>query len=452
MDVPSRRWQRNSEPEIGSRTHVHKIASDRSLSSSASGIRSEAKVLIDTKETGQAQATGNGLERMTSAPRKKFPKHLVEIYDIDGVLGQGAFSTVWRCRHRTTGQVRAVKKIDTSELSPREIAHEIALMRLLRHENVVRCYDVFLEAQFVNIVVDMFNGGDLVDGLNAHRKARGRVPDAQLAHLARQMVAAVAHVHSLQIVHRDIKGENFLSDRQDIGDPDCRVALADFGTAVRIEPGEQLNSRVGTPAFWAPEMWAGGYDFLVDVWALGVTAFVLVAGALPFDGEAQICKPTANGERPCKVPSCASELCRDFISRCLEKDPSGRPQAAEAAHHRWMSTPRGQGQGTLLNRQPTSEDVAKGTKIVLGWMFDGLGVAVVACCNGIIFCLEMLLAGDQHSPPDPDQGNPPDRETIEKQVTELTNQISISASIKDGNSGIDRKHSPDFKKHMSNGF
>lgn len=441
MDIPSRNRQRYSEPQIGSLNsmHVHKVASDRSLASSS-----------NSKEPGAppgAKREDSEITPGASGPRKKFPKHLVEIYDIEGVLGQGAFSTVWRCRHRTTGQVRAVKKIDTSELSPREIAHEIALMRLLRHENVVRCYDVFLEAQFVNIVVDMFNGGDLVDGLNAHRKARGRVPDAQLAYLARQMVAAVAHVHSLQIVHRDIKGENFLSDRQDIGDPDCRVALADFGTAVRIEPGEQLNSRVGTPAFWAPEMYAGGYDFLVDVWALGVTAFVLVAGALPFDGEAQICKPAENGEPSLKVPSFASELCRDFISRCLDKDPRGRPQAAEAAHHRWMSTPQGQGQG--VRNGPTSEDVARGTKIVLGWMFDGLGVAVVACCNGIVFCLEMLLASDQHPPAD--EGNPPDKETIEKQVTELTNQISISASNKDENFARQRRDES-VRKHMSNGF
>jgi len=185
---------------------------------------------------------------------KKFPKKLVEIYSIESQVGAGAFSTVWKAVHRNTKQVRAVKRIDTSELSACEIAHEIALMRLLRHENVVRCYDVFLEAQYVTILVDMFNGGDLVDGLNAHRRAYGRIPNAQLAHLARQMIAAVAHVHSLQVVHRDVKGENFLSDRPDIGDPGCKVALADFGTAIRIEPGEKVHNKVGTPAFWAPEI------------------------------------------------------------------------------------------------------------------------------------------------------------------------------------------------------
>jgi len=384
-----------------------------------------------------------------AAPRKKFPKHLIEIYDIDALLGQGAFSTVWRCKHRQTGQVRAVKKIDTSELPPREIAHEIAVMRLLRHDNVVRCYDVFLEAQFVNIVVDMFAGGDLIDGLNAHRRAKGRMSDAQLAHLARQMVAAVAHVHSLQIVHRDIKGENFLADRPNIGDPGCRVALADFGTAIRIEPGEKLASRVGTPAFWAPEMWAGGYDFLVDVWAVGVTSFILLTGALPFEGEAQICRPVADGEPPFAVPYFASRLCADFIGRCLEKDPRGRPQAAEAAQHLWMATPPSEGGPLLSSVAPAAPGAPRGlAAAALGWLAAGLGAVLVGCCNGVACCLDLLLP-----PTDDDAGpaprrrsaggggpaeerrpaerrpteHPPDREEIEKQVTELSRQISISS-------------------------
>lgn len=272
--------------------------------------------------------------------KKKFPKHLVETYDIDVMVGQGAFSTVWRCTHRATGQVRAVKRIDTTELHPREIAHEIALMKLLRHSCVTRVYDVFLENQFVNIVVDMFNGGDLVDGLNAHRRSRGRLPDRQLAHLTRQMVAAVAHIHGLQIIHRDIKGENFLADRPDIGDPACRVALADFGTAMRIDTHERLTSKVGTPSFWAPEIWEGSYGFPVDIWATGVTTFILLTGTLPFDGESQICRPVPSGEAPVDRPSFASRRCMDFVTACLQKDPQRRPMAAAAQEHAWLNPPR----------------------------------------------------------------------------------------------------------------
>lgn len=327
-----------------------------------------------TPHAGSGGGGGGGGEVDPAPLRRKFPKHLVEIYDIDTMLGQGAFSTVWRCVHRATGQVRAVKKIDTTELAPRAIAHEIALMKLLRHTNCLRCYDVFLEAQFVNIVVDLFTGGDLVDGLNVHRQAHGRITDGQLAHVSRQMIAALVHVHGLGIVHRDIKGENFLLDRPDIGDPNCVVALADFGTAIRLDPGATLSEQVGTPQFWAPEVYAGRYDFLADIWATGVTIFVLLSGRMPFDGKEDICKPVGEGERPFVAPSFATPSCIDFIASCLAKDPCKRRSAAEAQRHPWMSTPVG--------TRPSQATRA------IGGTISGIGAVLSCFCE----CLQGISA------------------------------------------------------------
>lgn len=333
-----------------------------------------------------------------SSAKRKFPKHLVEIYDIEAMLGQGAFSTVFRCVHRATGQVRAVKKIDTWSLSPRDIAHEIALMKLLRHQNVVRCYDVFLEAQFVNIVVDIFTGGDLVDGLNAHRRARGRIPDAQLALLTRQMVAAIIHVHSLGIVHRDIKGENFLSDRPDIGDPECIVALADFGTAARLEVGATLSDKVGTPAFWAPEVFSGKYDFLVDVWALGVTVFLLLSATLPFEGEENICAPVGENEVPFTEPSFGmTKLCKDFVAACLTKDPKLRPPALEAQRHAWMKTPAPAGKS-----QSTAGSWFRERAGNVASCFGGICAGICRC--GWDVCLEILAQPSEKNPSSPGRG------------------------------------------------
>eukprot|EP00930_Biecheleria_cincta_P049502 TRINITY_DN34698_c0_g1_i1.p1 TRINITY_DN34698_c0_g1~~TRINITY_DN34698_c0_g1_i1.p1 ORF type:complete len:409 (+),score=70.67 TRINITY_DN34698_c0_g1_i1:30-1229(+) len=365
--------------------------------------------------------------------QKQFPKHLVEIYVIDGLVGQGAFSTVWKAVHRTSGQVRAVKKIDTSELSPREIAHEIALMRLLRHENVVRCYDVFLEAQFVNIVVDMFNGGDLVDGLNAHRRAYGRVPNGQLAHLARQMMEAVKHVHSLQIIHRDVKGENFLSDRPDIGDPGCKVALADFGTAIRVEAGEKLCNRVGTPAFWAPEIFRDGYSFPVDVWAVGVTTFILLTGALPFEGEEAISRETVDGQPPFAVPYYSSQLCTSFIAACLTKDPRLRPLASEASRHAWLTTSQSPGREGVRSATPEQVSTA-----AAGAVLTGLSAVVVGLCQGMNFCMDLLVGTAKQVTETASRPSkavsehlsthtaPPEKDVIEKQMTDLTKQISVN--------------------------
>lgn len=397
-----------------------------------------------SRPAGRAKAASRGDGGTASAPsRKPDSRHLVEKYDIDKMLGQGAFSTVWRCTHRKDGAVRAIKKIDTKDVIPHDIAHEIALMRLLRHDNVVRCYDVFLEAQFVNIVVDMFTGGDLIDGLNAHMRVWGRIPDAQLAHISRQMVAAVAHVHSLLIVHRDIKGENFLSDRPDIGDPECRVALADFGTAQRCEEGQRLDTRVGTPAFWAPEMWREDYDLLVDIWAVGVTVFILLTCALPFEGEEQICRPVDPGQLPFAEPYFAERLCTDFMAQCLAKDPKKRLKAEEAKNHPWMKTPplkgprRKPGPGTQIARNMGV--IAKGLCNVLG---------AICYCSYHFFgcCLDIIIgetsnedetkkAGNEgssspsspaNSAKSPERAPLADEANFAKQVTDLERHISVT--------------------------
>jgi len=318
--------------------------------------------------------------------RKSFPKHLVNVYDVDTdlALGSGAFSTVWRCVHRASGQVRAVKKIDTEEMGPRDIAHEIALMRLLRHNNIVRCHEVFLEAQYVNIVVDLFLGGDLIDGLHRHCKIRGPISNAQLALIARQMIAAVAHCHSRMIVHRDVKGENFLTDRPDVGDTECHVALADFGCAQALkDDDEYLSEWTGTSAFWAPEIFAGRYGFSVDVWAVGMTTFVLLHGSLPFVGEENICK---SGGPDIPFPSHTPQQCRDFITTLLASDPGKRPRSRDVKRHPWLATP-----------VPTSaENKFRGYISSAHRELVGCFACVVVCfCRSLGCCLDVVLG----SPP-----------------------------------------------------
>lgn len=379
-----------------------------------SGLRDPHEGIVDL---------GAGSQSVGLTPKRKFPKHLVEIYDIEtgSPIGQGAFSTVWKCRHRATAQVRAIKRIDTMELPAREIAHEIAWMKLLSHDNVVKCYDVFLEAHFVNIVVDMFSGGDLVDGLNAHRRDRGRLPDRVLANLVRQMVAAISHVHSISVVHRDVKGENFLLDRPDVGDLGCRIALTDFGTACRLEPGQSRSERVGTPAFWSPEVLQGRYSFPVDIWAIGVTTYILAMGSVPFKGEEEILAPTVAGKPSYPPASHTSPLCAEFMSKCMAKDVASRPTASELARHPWI---RGLGDG----KQPGSESVTSGgspqvpalfTWELVGDILEGL---VVGVCTSLGCCLEFLMGpppkaqSKKAQAPSSSSIRPPPKDGVEREV------------------------------------
>jgi serine/threonine protein kinase len=271
-----------------------------------------------------------------------------------------------------------MKVIDSDENSPRDISMEITYMKLMRHPNVVRCYDVFLKERYVNIVVDLFAGGDLVDGLNAHKKRRGLIPNAQLANLCRQLLASIAHVHNVGIVHRDIKPENFLADRSDIGDPECKIALADFGAAQRLDPGSYIKIRVGTQLYWAPEVWDFNYDFRADVWAAGITVHLLLTGGLPFADEAAI-RSTGSFV----VPHNAEKQCVDFLRTCLEKDMERRPVAKELAKHNWLQTPLGP-----PPKDPTYVNSAVsgcGTTLsCLGGCVAGIAVCLYGMCSEIV--------------------------------------------------------------------
>merc|ERR1719265_1016858 len=95
--------------------------------------------------------------------------------------------------------------IDKVEQEVDDIQREIDMIQTFKHRNVVGCLDVFKEKCFVCIVMEKYTGGDLVDGLQAHLQKKGKIPDTQLVSVVSQMVAAINHLHSKSVVHRDVK-------------------------------------------------------------------------------------------------------------------------------------------------------------------------------------------------------------------------------------------------------
>eukprot|EP00746_Dinoflagellata_sp_MGD_P008235 gnl/MRDRNA2_/MRDRNA2_116460_c0_seq1.p1 gnl/MRDRNA2_/MRDRNA2_116460_c0~~gnl/MRDRNA2_/MRDRNA2_116460_c0_seq1.p1 ORF type:complete len:812 (-),score=187.17 gnl/MRDRNA2_/MRDRNA2_116460_c0_seq1:107-2542(-) len=265
-----------------------------------------------------------------SASSNNQNKRLIEVYDVGAKLGEGAFGVVHECTHRETAKAYAVKMIDKVEQEVDDIQREIDMIQTFKHRNVVGCLDVFMEKCFVCIVMEKYTGGDLVDGLQAHLKAKGKIQDHQLIHVAQQMTAAIDHLHGKTVVHRDVKGDNFLMDRPEITDPECHVALTDFGTAVYLRDDEKLTEHTGTRAFWSPEMCDRSYGFKVDVWALGVVSYGLLDGTFPFKDEKQI------KEKKPRLPK-VTVKCADFLKRCLEKDHRKRLSANEALNHPWIT-------------------------------------------------------------------------------------------------------------------
>eukprot|EP01027_Heterolobosea_sp_BB2_P016527 GEZU01023524.1.p1 GENE.GEZU01023524.1~~GEZU01023524.1.p1 ORF type:complete len:275 (+),score=41.36 GEZU01023524.1:53-877(+) len=163
--------------------------------------------------------------------------------------------------------------------------------------------------------------------------------------IIRQILTAVQYLHSLDIVHRDLKPENILFSGNR-SDPETAIKLSDFGFATPLPSGEKLREMCGTPSFQAPEMLKlVGYGKEVDMWSLGIIAYILLCGHHPFhdDNVLKLYQNIKKGELRFDGPSWTniSTRAKDFVSQLLKVDPSERLTADQALRHEWMAVSDG---------------------------------------------------------------------------------------------------------------
>jgi len=253
-------------------------------------------------------------------------KRLLKEYAVGHKLGQGAFGVVYACTHRKSNKEFAVKMVDKSE-----IRKEAELVRSMDCKQIVKMHQICFDGSFVCMVMDKFTGGDLVSGLHRHLEEKGKIPCSEIVHISYHMARALEYLHSRSVVHRDVKGDNYLMSLEDITDPNNVVVLADFGAAVTIKEGERLNSEVGTPNFWSPEFYDKSYGMKVDVWAMGVIMYGLLSGCFPFKDEEGI-----KNVEP-KLPQFIHADCEEYLRGMLTKDEEMRLSSAQVVAHRWMA-------------------------------------------------------------------------------------------------------------------
>lgn len=245
------------------------------------------------------------------------------------LLGEGTFGTVVLVRERSTKQLFAVKVMNKSQLVYESQLDNIVTERqVLReagpHPFVVQCHSGFQTPQAVVLVLEYVCGGDMFDLL----KRYGCLTEEQARFYLAEITVAVAELHSHDFVFRDLKLENILIDG------DGHVRLTDFGLAGKFRSGDASEKAIfdisGTAIYQAPEMIKGeGHGRVVDWWALGVLAYVLMAGRPPFssDSREELTRKIAeeeldldNDDRLAEV----SDTCKHFIRRLLDKNPATR--------------------------------------------------------------------------------------------------------------------------------
>lgn len=203
----------------------------------------------------------------------------VGAYVIEKELGRGAHGVVYLARHRERMNVPLALKVVDNRGNLDRLLVEPEILSRLRHPGIVGLSDYFLEQDRVVVALEFIAGEDL----QAYLTRRGPLPPAEVREFLRQMAAALDHAHAAGVLHRDIKPANILVESRPGEKP--RFVLTDFGIS-RMSEGIQLTRHGGgTYLFMAPEQLRGRPEKASDLWALGVVAYLLLTGELPFRGD-----------------------------------------------------------------------------------------------------------------------------------------------------------------------
>jgi hypothetical protein len=258
-------------------------------------------------------------------------------YELEEKIGEGGMGAVYRARHAMLRRPTAVKLLtgDGSESQLRRFEKEVQLTARLTHPNTISIYDYGRTPDGV-----FYYAMELLEGLTLEELVHHDGPQTagRVIHLLRQVCAALKEAHGIGLIHRDIKPANiYLCRRGDV--PDF-VKVLDFGLVREIKRDgdvtrSNIDTVVGTPLYMSPEaiLTPDRIDARADIYGLGCVAYHLVAGEPPFAGQTfvEVCAHHLHSPPP--LPSqrrpVADDLERVILS-CLAKDPSDRPQSAEA--------------------------------------------------------------------------------------------------------------------------
>ncbi|XP_073778929.1 serine/threonine-protein kinase SIK3 homolog isoform X1 [Danio rerio] len=259
------------------------------------------------------------------------PLARVGYYEMERTIGKGNFAVVKLATHMITKAKVAIKIVDKTQLDDenlKKIFREVQIMKMLRHPHIIRLYQVMETERMIYLVTEYASGGEIFDHLVAH----GRMAEKDARRKFKQIVAAVYFCHCRSIVHRDLKAENLLLDHN------LNIKIADFGFSNLFSRGQLLKTWCGSPPYAAPELFEGKeYDGpKVDIWSLGVVLYVLVCGALPFDGSTlqNLRARVLSGKF--RIPFFMSTDCEYLIRHMLILEPSRRLSMEQICKNKWM--------------------------------------------------------------------------------------------------------------------
>ena len=261
-----------------------------------------------------------------------YPKTNLSYYKIGRSIGHGAFGKVNIALHVLSGHIVAIKSFNKIKKTfpINKILYEIKLLKKLRnHKNIIKYFEHFENEKHFFIVMENICGGNLLNAINKMSK----FSEPMAKNIFKQLIETIKYLHSIGIVHRDIKPDNILLEL------DNTIKLCDFGVSKEVKEGQLLTDSCGTPAFVAPEILKDSpYNpYMTDIWSSGVVLYAMITGFFPFRGanETELHRNILSGAFP-KIKDVSNEL-KDLLNKILEVNPNKRFSVDNILKHPWLN-------------------------------------------------------------------------------------------------------------------
>ncbi|SCU82695.1 LADA_0C07338g1_1 [Lachancea dasiensis] len=270
-------------------------------------------------------------------------------YIIGSTLGEGEFGKVKMGWSKISGSssmdvskqvaIKLVRRDNIPKNSEKEVKiyREINALKHLNHPNIVKLEEVLQNSKYIGIVLEYASGGEFYKYIQKKR----RLKENAACRLFAQLISGVCYMHSKGLVHRDLKLENLLLDKQE------NLLITDFGFVNEFSPEEELmKTSCGSPCYAAPELVVTAKPYearKADIWSCGVILYAMLAGYLPWDDDPDNPDGDDIGKlyryitrTPLKFPDYITPVPRDLLRETLIADPTKRITTLGILQHRWL--------------------------------------------------------------------------------------------------------------------
>ncbi|KAL0232355.1 hypothetical protein PCE1_002696 [Barthelona sp. PCE] len=338
---------------------------------------------ISTHSLELGSSFGSGLENRSHSEEN------LRNYEFLHVIGSGSFGKIRLAEHRETGEFYAVKEIDKKRLQKKQgfgrvnlidsVYQEIAVMKKIKHPNIVELFEVFETSDKIFMILEYMELGSLMqlmeENQSHNKKHVGEnnlvqmnflpLPIADVWRYFRDVLRGIQYVHNSGVFHRDIKPENMLVGHAG------ELKISDFGVSCFFksedDADETINETQGSPAFLAPEVCRGDHirnPEAVDLWAIGITLYLMSFGTVPFAAQNAIDLFEEIMSRDLYIPPNTDPLLENLLRLLLEKEPEDRIKMRELIKHPWVTDEGNEPWANLALDafDVTPEDIAKAIK------------------------------------------------------------------------------------------